>query len=51
MILSFPLGSSGFFSLRIDKLTIFELNQVIKSELGDINLHLQEKKSQKCEIK
>ncbi len=53
-ILSFPLGSSGFFPLRIDKLTIFELNGVIKAKLGDINLHLRGKKSelcQNCEIK
>ncbi len=33
------------FFLRIDKLSIVELNRVIKSELGDINFHLQEKKS------
>ncbi len=45
-ILSFPLGSSGFFPLRIDKLTIFKLNGVIKPKLGDINLHLRGKKSE-----
>ncbi len=47
----FPSALLAFFSLRIDKLTIFELNQVIKSELGDINFHLRGKKNQNCEIK
>ncbi len=31
------------FFLRIDKLAVVELNQVIKSELEDINLHVQKK--------
>ncbi len=54
VILSFPLGSQSrvytphlwLFFLRIVKLAIVELNRVIKSELGDINLHLREKKSE-----
>ncbi len=33
-----------FFPLRMDKLAIFELNRVIKSKLGDINLYLREEK-------
>uniref|UniRef100_A0A671QA95 Endonuclease V n=1 Tax=Sinocyclocheilus anshuiensis TaxID=1608454 RepID=A0A671QA95_9TELE len=28
VILSFPLGCSGFFPLRFDKLTIFELSRI-----------------------
>ncbi len=44
---------SAFFVLRIDKLTVVELNQVTKSELGDIKLHFREKKFKikNCEVK